>query len=65
MDYPWIDVDGVPFQLGYDENGYYATATSQRTEIEFSPVVISFDPPIAPTVDLGAIYQAIKAKLPA
>lgn len=62
-DYPVVYVDGVPFQLGYDEDGYYAKATAQRVEIEGSPVVISFDPPIAPTVDLGEVYQAIKAKL--
>lgn len=64
MDDPFIDVDGVPFVLGADDKGYYITATSQRVGIQGSPVVVTFDPPIAPTVDAGTIYQAIKAKLP-
>jgi hypothetical protein len=65
MDVPVIDVDGVPFQLGSDDKGYYVTATSQRVGVQGSPVVVTFDPPIAPTVDLGEIYQRIKADIPA
>jgi hypothetical protein len=63
-DVPIIDVDGVPFELGSDINGYYIKAKAQRVHVTDSPTAVSFDPPIAPTVDLGVIYQAIKAKLP-
>lgn len=55
--------DGV-FYLMSNYDGYWAAAAGQKVGVTGSPVVISFDPPIAPTVDLGAIYQAIKAKLP-
>ncbi len=59
-----IMVEGIPFALGSDEHGYVITATDQRVHVVGSPIIISFDPPILPTVDLGNVYQAILAKLP-
>lgn len=59
-----IEVEGIPFVLGENLAGYYVEAVGQRVDIAASPVVISFDPPIAPTVDLGEVYQAILAQLP-
>lgn len=59
-----IEVDGVPFYLINDSSGFYVYAVGQHCDINGSPVIVSFDPPIAPTVDAGQIYQAIKAKLP-
>jgi hypothetical protein len=54
--------DGL-FYLGVDANGYYAYAFGQHVAIDGSPVVIRFDPPIAPTVDAGEIYRTIQAQL--
>lgn len=58
-----ITVDGIPFELLANTQGYYIRAEQQNVAINGSPIIISFDPPIAPTIDLGEVYQVIKAKL--
>jgi hypothetical protein len=58
-----IEVNGVPFYLITNGDGFYVFAVAQKVNINGSPVIVSFDPPIAPTVDAGTIYQAIVAKL--
>jgi hypothetical protein len=58
-----IEVNGIPFVLTADDRGYVIEATSQTVHVEGSPVVIRFEPPIAPTIDLGAVYRAIQAQL--
>lgn len=63
MDGYIVEVDGVPFFLLIRADGYYVGAVGQRVDVNGSPVIVSFDPPIAPTVDLGEIYRRLSAML--
>lgn len=61
-----MEIDGPDgkFWVGIDDSGYYVYIMGQKVRIEGSPVVIHSDPEIFPPIDLGAIYQMIKSKLP-
>lgn len=54
-----LSVNDVPFSLTSDSGGYYAYAVGQHVDVNGSPLIVTFDPPIAPTVDLGEVYRQI------
>lgn len=58
-----VQVDGVPFYLILNGDGYYAYAVSQKVNVNGSPLIVSFDPPIAPTVNAQTIAQTIAGLL--
>lgn len=56
------------FYLLSNYDGYYVAAVGQSVGVNGSPVIVTFDTPIVPTgnpptIDLGAVYQMILAKL--
>lgn len=55
---------GLYFLL-INAEGFYVGAVGQRVNINGSPIIVTFDPPIAPTVDLGEVYRSIVALVPA
>lgn len=54
-----IMVKGVPFAVVAIPNGYYVAAVSQKAIIDTSPLIISFNPPVAPEVGTPQIEQAL------
>jgi hypothetical protein len=64
MDGYRIDGPQGLFFLLVNGDGFYVGAVAQKVEIYGSPVIVTFDPPIAPTIDAGELYRSIVAGLP-
>lgn len=43
-----IQISGVPVRVLTTVDGFYITAVFQHVDINGSPVIVHFDPPIAP-----------------
>lgn len=52
------------FMVLTNSDGFYVGAVGEQVNINGSPIIITFDGPVDPgTVDAGALYRMIQAKL--